>query len=60
MFHVQVQRPACHLRLLFQSAVVSRRLRANATLGDVARVLDDLAGHEYGPPVDIQLQLKNI
>ncbi len=60
MFHVQVQRPDCHVRLLFKSAAVSRRLGADATLEDVARVLDDLAGHEYGAPVGIQLQLKNI
>ena len=45
------------LRFLFDDAVVSFSLAANATFEDVARTLDELAPQRYGNPVAIDVTL---
>ena len=45
------------LRLVFDDCVVSRRLGADATLGDVAKELRDLGAGRHGNPVAIDVTL---
>ncbi len=46
-----------HLRIVFDSAVVSLLLETDATFEDVARALGDLSGQGYGDAVAIDVTL---
>jgi len=45
------------LRFVFGDSVVSFHRTAGVTLGEIARTLDELPSHRYGPPVAIDLTL---
>jgi hypothetical protein len=45
------------LRFVFDGAVVSLRLAANATFEDIARTLEELAPQHYGDPLVIDVTL---
>jgi hypothetical protein len=46
------------LRVVFDDAVVSLSLAADATFGEVARTLGDLPRRRYGNPVAIDVTLR--
>jgi hypothetical protein len=45
------------LRLVFGDRVVSRRLGADATLGDVAAALNEIGPQRYGDPIAIDVTM---
>jgi hypothetical protein len=53
LYHAEDNR----LRFVFDDAVVSFRLAANATFEDIARTLAELAPQHYGDPLAIDVTL---
>jgi hypothetical protein len=49
-----------HLRLVYNDRVVSRRLGADATLGDVAELLGELGPRHPGRPVAIDVTMPDL
>jgi hypothetical protein len=49
----------CHLRFIFEGAVVSLALGEDATIEDVARLFGSLPDRRYGDPVAIDISIRS-
>jgi hypothetical protein len=56
MYNLDVPRqPASRVRMVFKDRVLSYDLSTQATMGDIARTLNDLSYRHYHRPVSINL-----